>query len=101
MIRRFLAKRRANKRRWAVQVIRHFINGFMKRNEPLNSANEKFLGFVRFHYLMRLTKKLPESIMDKSWSDAPASCQEVSVTSYCFDSIVRVNYKIELYNVGQ
>ncbi|XP_046657965.1 unconventional myosin IC-like [Daphnia pulicaria] len=78
MIRRFLAKRRANKRRWAVQVIRHFINGFMKRNEPLNSANEKFLGFVRFHYLMRLTKKLPESIMDKSWSDAPASCQEAN-----------------------
>jgi hypothetical protein len=50
---------------------------------------------------MRLTKKLPEPIMDKSWFDAPASCQEVSVTSFYFDGIVRVNYKIELFNVGQ
>lgn len=78
MIRRFVAKRRADKRRWAVQVIRQFVNGFMKRNEPLNSANEKFLGFVRFHYLMRLTKQLPKSVMDKSWPDAPGSCQEAN-----------------------
>ena len=86
MIRRFIAKRRADKRRWAIQVIRQFINGFMKRNESLSSANEKFLGFVRFQYLMRLTKQLPKSVMDKSWPDAPGSCQEVSVTTYYFYS---------------
>jgi myosin-1 len=98
MIRRFVAKRRADKRRWAVQVIRQFINGFMKRNEPLNSANEKFLGFVRFHYLMRLTKQLPKSVMDKSWPDAPGSCQEVSDTIVFMAHIAFLNLNC---NVGK
>ncbi|XP_045023570.1 LOW QUALITY PROTEIN: unconventional myosin IC-like [Daphnia magna] len=78
LVRRFLAKRLAAKRRSAVAVIRRFIVGFMKRNEPMGSDNEKFLGFVRHQYLLRLAKQLPQSIMDKSWPDAPASCQEAN-----------------------
>ncbi len=80
--RRFVAQRQAKKRRWAAMILRQFIHGFMKRNETPNVANEKFLGFVRFHYLMRLTKQLPKSVMDKSWPNAPGSCVEVLALSY-------------------
>ena len=94
-VRRFLAQRLAKKRRWATMVLRQFIHGFMERNQTLNEANKKFLGFVRFQYLMRLTKQLPKSVMDKSWPDAPGSCVEVFIYSLALDTLnCRSNLKL-------
>ncbi|KAK2710802.1 hypothetical protein QYM36_012099, partial [Artemia franciscana] len=64
-VRKFLAKRRAQKRRWAVAVIRGFIQGFIARNETPSDANKRFLQFVRFQYLLRLSKQLPKSVLEK------------------------------------
>lgn len=57
--------------------MRGFVKGFLTRNQPENEANKKFLCFVRYQYLIRLTKQLPKSVMDKSWPSAPESCTEV------------------------
>lgn len=80
-VRRFLAQCQAKKRRWAVAVLRQFVNGFKNRNESPNEANAKFLVYVRYQYLLRLSKQLPKSVLDKSWPDAPGSCQEVHYNS--------------------
>lgn len=75
-VRRFLAKRRADRRRWAVSVVRTFIKGFMARNETASEANAKFHSFVRCQFLLRLSKALPQSVLDKSWPGAPVICEE-------------------------
>lgn len=77
-VRRFLAQCLAKKRRWAVVVMRGFVKGFLARNQPINDANKKFISFVRYQYLIRLTKQLPKSVMDKSWPNAPESCIETN-----------------------
>lgn len=82
MVRRFLAKREAEKRRWAVSIVRQFIKGFIHRNEEPNEANAKFLMFVRHQYLIRLAKQLPKSFRDKTWPGAPKSCQQVIILSF-------------------
>jgi len=75
-IRRFLARRLAERRRWAASVVRTFIKGFIARNESASEANAKFISFVRCQFLLRLTKTLPKSVLDKSWPDAPLVCKE-------------------------
>ena len=85
-VRRFLAQRQIKKRRWAIVVMRGFVKGFLTRNQPENEANKKFLCFVRYQYLIRLTKQLPKSVMDKSWPSAPESCTEVGCINYFFIS---------------
>lgn len=74
-----MAKRRAEKRRWAVTIVRGFVKGFIARNEDANDTNRKFLSFVRYHYLLRLSKNLPTSVLDKKWPDAPGSCKQVPI----------------------
>ena len=87
-VRRFLAKRRADRRRWAVSVVRTFIKGFMARNETASEANAKFHSFVRCQFLLRLSKALPQSVLDKSWPGAPVICEEVTVIFSFFFSLV-------------
>lgn len=74
--RRFLAKRAAERRRWATVVVRTFIKGFIARNDPASEANAKFTSFVRCQFLLRLVKKLPKSVLDKRWPEAPLICKE-------------------------
>lgn len=85
----------AKKRRWAAAILRQFINGFINRNEAPNEANAKFLMFVRHQYLLRLSKQLPKSVLDKSWPDAPVSCQEVTTfkihDAECRALIIKLN----------
>ncbi|CAL8120285.1 unnamed protein product [Orchesella dallaii] len=78
--RRFLAAREYKKRRWASNVIRGFVIGFMNRNQDANAANEKFLQFVRYQFLRRLAKSLPNIILrhDQKWPSAPKSCAEAN-----------------------
>lgn len=74
------ARRLAERRRWAVGVIRSFIIGFMTRNSRVEtSENRRFIGVMRREWLLRLSRHLPASILKLSkascWPPAPPSCQ--------------------------
>lgn len=74
-----LARELLKKRRWAVDIIRKFIKGFILRNEPENEYNRFFLWNVKSEFLKRLVRSLPTSILDNSWPPSPASCKEASL----------------------
>ncbi|XP_054157929.1 unconventional myosin-Ic-like [Oppia nitens] len=76
--RRFLAIKLLARRRLAAHIIRTFIKGFITRNEPENDCNRAFVKNVRAEWLKRLSKQLPKSVLDKSWSNAPKCCLETS-----------------------
>ncbi|XP_060803259.1 unconventional myosin IC isoform X1 [Amyelois transitella] len=77
-VRRFLAQKLKERRRWAAGVIRSFIKGFITRNGPETPENRRFLGIAKVHWLKRLSKQLPTKILDLSWPICPATCQEAS-----------------------
>ncbi|XP_065160823.1 unconventional myosin IC [Atheta coriaria] len=77
-IRRFLARRRAEKRKQAVVTIRKFVEGFITRNGPKTDLNRKFVELAKFHWLNRLAKALPKSVLVDYWPPCPHSCQEAS-----------------------
>uniref|UniRef100_A0A8C9ERG3 Myosin IC n=1 Tax=Pavo cristatus TaxID=9049 RepID=A0A8C9ERG3_PAVCR len=72
-----LGRRKAAKRKWAVQTIRRFIKGFIYRNHPRCPENEYFLDYIRFSFLMNLKRNLPKNVLDKSWPTPPPSLSEV------------------------
>jgi len=76
--RRHLAKKRAEQRRWAVGVVRRFITGFMTRNSTeITDINRRFVAVVRREWLLRLSRALPRSVLDRtSWHPAPPPCVE-------------------------
>jgi myosin-1 len=78
--RRWRARRVYTKRRWACGVIRTFVTGFINRNGEESEANAKFLQFVRYRFLLRLSQNLPNMILrhDRSWPDAPPTAKEAS-----------------------
>ncbi|KAH9389795.1 Unconventional myosin-Ih [Tyrophagus putrescentiae] len=78
-MRKVLAIRLLEKRKWAVQVVRNFVKGFMTRNDAPNKFNIWFLRQVKVEWLKKLSKKLPTSILDNSWPPAPSSCREASM----------------------
>uniref|UniRef100_A0A3Q3D7D0 Myosin Ic, paralog a n=1 Tax=Hippocampus comes TaxID=109280 RepID=A0A3Q3D7D0_HIPCM len=59
-------RRRAKRRRLAAELIR-FIKGFIYRHEDYCPDNDYFLDHVRYSFLMKLSKNLPTSVLDKSW----------------------------------
>jgi len=75
---RVVAIRLKEKRKWAVQIIRMFIKGFITRNEPTNEINARFQELVKCEYLLRLSKNLPKQVLDLSWPPAPPPCSEAS-----------------------
>ncbi|XP_046390643.1 unconventional myosin IC [Ischnura elegans] len=77
-IRRFLAKRRTELRRRAVVIVRQFIEGFITRNGLPTEINKRFVKLAKVHYLNRLAKSLPTTVLDKSWPPCPGSCVEAS-----------------------
>nr|CAD7403468.1 unnamed protein product [Timema poppensis] len=77
-IRRFLAQRLAEKRRKAAIVIRRFINGFITRNGPETEENRAFMELAKAQYLLRLTRSLPQKLLDNSWPPYPHVCKEAS-----------------------
>ncbi|XP_014240343.1 myosin-IB isoform X2 [Cimex lectularius] len=76
--RRYLAQRKASRRRHAVKIIRNFIEGFITRYGPVSDLNKRFIQTTKFHYLLRLSKSLPKSVLDDSWPKAPRVCQAAS-----------------------
>ncbi|OXA52598.1 unconventional myosin IC [Folsomia candida] len=79
-IKRFLAVRQFKKRKWASNVVRDFIKGFMARNADPCEANAKFLQFVRYRFLMKLSQSLPNVILrhDRLWPDSPPAARAAS-----------------------
>ncbi|XP_046992260.1 unconventional myosin IC isoform X1 [Schistocerca americana] len=77
-IRRHLAQNEAQRRRKGVEAIRRFIKGFITRHGPVNEVNKGFIQVAKVHYLNRLAKSLPKSVLDKSWPPCPQSCTEAS-----------------------
>lgn len=77
-IRRYLAIKHAKERRDAVNRVRDFIRGFITRNDPPNGFNEKFIAQTKRIWLIRLSKQLPQNVLDKSWPSAPKHCEEAS-----------------------
>lgn len=77
-IRRYLAKKEAERRRKAVQTIRRFIEGFITRDGPVTDLNKKFVQLAKQQWLIRLSKSLPQKVLDKSWPACPHVCEEAS-----------------------
>ncbi|XP_043214754.1 unconventional myosin IC-like [Amphibalanus amphitrite] len=75
-IRRHLAMKDAEKRRWAVSVVRRFVTGFITRNGPENDVNRRFVRVVRREWLKRLAGALPRSVLERTWPPAPPPCRE-------------------------
>ncbi|KAK3921911.1 Unconventional myosin IC [Frankliniella fusca] len=78
LARGFLARRRAERRRRAARTVRNFIEGFITRNGPPTDLNRRFIVLSKAEYLMRLSRTLPKSVLDKSWPPAPHHCAEAS-----------------------
>lgn len=78
LIRRWLAKKRLEERRAAVNRIRFFIKGFITRNQPLNECNGEFIKAVKQQWLVRLSKQLPKSFMNHTWPNPAPHCHEAS-----------------------
>ncbi|EMP37836.1 Myosin-Ic [Chelonia mydas] len=70
-------RRKASKKKWAVETIRRFIKGFIYRNYPRCSENEYFLDYIRYSFLMNLKRNLPKNVLDKSWPTPPPSLYEL------------------------
>ncbi|CAA9999891.1 unnamed protein product [Nesidiocoris tenuis] len=77
--RRYLAQKQAERRRKAVKVIREFIKGFITRNGIETDLNRRFIRTTKVQWLLRLSKNLPKSLLDKSWPPSPAICAEASL----------------------
>ncbi|KAK9736480.1 Unconventional myosin tail, actin- and lipid-binding [Popillia japonica] len=77
-MRRHLAKKQAERRRKAVNVLRRFIKGFITRNDAPDEINKKFIAFGKKNWLMRLSKSLPTSLLHRPWPPSPASCKAAS-----------------------
>ncbi|XP_054270619.1 unconventional myosin IC isoform X2 [Macrosteles quadrilineatus] len=77
-VRRYLAQKQAERRRWAVTIVRNFIKGFITRNGPETNLNYRFIQIARKQYLLRLSKSLPQSLLVHSWPPCPIICQDAS-----------------------
>ncbi|XP_029080847.1 unconventional myosin-Ih isoform X2 [Monodon monoceros] len=86
-----LARKEAKRRKWAVQIIRKFIKGFINRNKPLCPDNEEFIVFVRKNYILNLRYHVPENVLDESWLRPPGLLENASnlLRKMCMRNLVR------------
>ncbi|KAK0170717.1 hypothetical protein PV328_008530 [Microctonus aethiopoides] len=76
--RRLRAQREATKRRKAVGTLRRFIEGFITRNGPQTNINASFIELAKSQWLIRLSKNLPEGVLNNYWPPCPHACCEAS-----------------------
>ncbi|XP_043282313.1 unconventional myosin IC [Venturia canescens] len=76
--RRWRAKREAEKRRRAAQIVRRFIKGFITRNGEPNEENTRFIELAKAQWLLRLSKNLPNGVLNNNWPACPYACREAS-----------------------
>lgn len=102
VVRMFLAKRLLSRRRRAAFTIRRYIKGFITRDGPPTDENQRFIRLMKYNYLETLKKKLPTSVLDKSWPPSPSALQETSelLRSLCMQNMAR-KYRLSLTNERQ
>lgn len=85
-----IGRRKAAKRKWAVDVVRRFIKGFIYRDQPRCTENDYFLDYIRYSFLMNLYRNQPKSVLDKSWPVPPPSLREASelLREMCMNNMV-------------
>ncbi|MBZ3881120.1 Unconventional myosin-Ih [Sciurus carolinensis] len=86
-----LARKEVQRRRWAVQIIRRFVKGFIHRDEPLGPDNEEYIVFVRKNYILNLRYHVPKNVLDKSWLRPPGILENASdlLRGMCLRNLVR------------
>ncbi|XP_005869853.1 PREDICTED: unconventional myosin-Ih [Myotis brandtii] len=86
-----LARKEAERRKWAVLIIRRFIKGFIHRDKPLCPDNEEFVVFVRKNYILNLRYHVPKNVLDKRWLRPPGILQNASdlLRKMCVRNLVR------------
>ncbi|KRT86595.1 Myosin head, partial [Oryctes borbonicus] len=96
-MRRHLAKKQADRRRRAVNVVRRFVRGFITRDGEPDEINRKFVALGKKNWLMRLSKSLPKSLLHRPWPPSPSSCKEASalLERYYASHLSRV-YRLKL-----
>uniref|UniRef100_A0A670K701 Myosin IC n=1 Tax=Podarcis muralis TaxID=64176 RepID=A0A670K701_PODMU len=85
-----LGRRKAAKKKRAVETVRRFIKGFIYRNYARCPENEYFLDYIRYSFLMNLKRNLPRNVLDKSWPVPPPSLREASqlLRDLCMQNMV-------------
>jgi len=63
-----------------VSVVDRYVKGFITRDGPPTDENQRFIRYMKYNYLMMLKKKLPKSVLDKSWPPSPAALSEVCLS---------------------
>uniref|UniRef100_G1PDR4 Myosin IH n=1 Tax=Myotis lucifugus TaxID=59463 RepID=G1PDR4_MYOLU len=86
-----LARKEAERRKWAVLIVRRFIKGFIQRDKPLCPDNEEFVVFVRKNYILNLRYHVPKNVLDKRWLRPPGILQNASdlLRKMCVRNLVR------------
>ncbi|XP_006894960.1 PREDICTED: unconventional myosin-Ih [Elephantulus edwardii] len=86
-----LVRKQAERRKWAAQVIRKFIKGFINRNKPLTPEDEEFVAYVRKNYILNLRYHVPQNVLDRSWLRPPGILENVSdmLRKMCMRNLVR------------
>ncbi|XP_058512821.1 unconventional myosin-Ih isoform X2 [Ochotona princeps] len=86
-----LARMETHRRKWAVQVVRKFIKGFIHRHRPLCPDNEEFVVLVRKNYILNLRYHVPKTVLDKSWLRPPGILENAStlLRKMCTRNLVR------------
>jgi len=77
-IRRYQAQKLAEHRRHAASAIVRLVKGFLSRNGPVTDINKAFVQLAKVQWLIRLSKSLPQNILNRKWPPYPHSCQEAS-----------------------
>ena len=55
-----------------------YIKGFITRAGEPTDENQRFIRYMKYNYLTTLKKKLPSSVLDKSWPASPVALQQVN-----------------------
>ncbi len=76
--RRWLLRRRLDKRRAARASLARFMSAYLKRNEEYGDRNKLFLKRVYAKFLIDLRGKLPTHFAEDAWPACPRPCQKTS-----------------------
>ncbi|KAK2173145.1 hypothetical protein NP493_899g00038 [Ridgeia piscesae] len=76
--RMYQAKQLLQRRRKAAHLIGRFARGFLRRAEPDCDENRIFVMHMKRNFLLRMKDRLPVSVLDDSWIQAPATLTETS-----------------------
>ncbi|KAI0223261.1 Unconventional myosin-Ic-A [Lamellibrachia satsuma] len=78
----YQAKQLLQRRRKAAHLIGRFVRGFLKRAEPECEENRIFVTHMKCNFLLQLKNRLPVSVLDNTWPQAPTTLTQTSHLLY-------------------